>query len=528
MKLNHINLHILLIIAITVLLPTGCIENDIPYPRIQANFLAIEAENLKQAATIDSANCKVKLVLNENADITNVNITSYKITPGATIVGDANFVNGIDLSNPFKVSLRLYQDYEWTISAVQNIDRYFSVANQVGASVIDVPSHRVVAYVSSDADLSSLEVLSMKLGGTSAITTPDLAGNRVDFSKPVTVRIEEFNRYTDWTIYVLIAEKAVTIDRIDAWTNVAWLYGSAEAGKKNGFEYRLASESHWTPVPENWITFDGGNFTGRLIHLEANTDYAARAYSGNEYSPEIYFTTGDLADIPNSSFDNWHQSGKIWNPWAVDAISFWDTGNKGATTLGQSNSVPSDDIPSGLTGKVAKLETKFVGIASVGKLAAGNLFSGQYYATDGTNGILKFGREFTERPTKLTGYMKYNCATISHSNDEYAHLKGRPDTATIYMILADWPEPYEIRTNPNNRQLLDLDSPEIIAYGALEWGATVDQYTPFEIILDYRDTGRRPRYILIVSSASKYGDFFTGGNGSILYVDDFKLHYDYD
>ena len=76
--------------------------------------------------------------------------------------------------------------------------------------------------------------------------------------------------------------------------------------------------------------------------------------------------------------------------------------------------------------------------------------------------------------------------------------------------------------------MLDLNSPEIIAYGALEWGETISDYIPFEIELEYRDTARRPRYIVIVSSASKYGDFFTGGEGSVLCVDDFKLHYDYE
>lgn len=527
MKNSIINIYLALLGAVSVML-SSCIENDIPYPRIQANFLSMTAENLKQSAVIDSLNCKIMLVLNEKADIKNVKITSYSITPGASIVGDVNITNGLDLSMPYNVTLQLYQDYEWTISAVQNIERYFTVANQVGASSIDVAAHRVVAYVSSETDLSAVKVSSIKLAGETSEIKPNIENSVVDFTEPVVVEVEEFGRIQEWTIYVLIAEKSVSLERVDPWTQVAWLYGSAEVGKKNGFEYRREDVAEWASIPENWVTHDGGSFVGRLIHLEPNCKYVARAFSDNEYSPEVYFETGSIALLPNASYDNWHQSGKVWNPWAADGQSFWDTGNKGAATLGQSNSVPTDDIPQGLTGKAAKLETKFVGLASVGKLAAGNLFSGQYYATDGTNGILKFGREFTERPTKLTGYMKYNCTTISHSNNEYTHLKGRPDTATVYMILADWAEPFEIRTNPANRQLLDLSSSEIIAYGAMQWGETVSEYTPFEIELEYRDTARRPRYVVIVSSASKYGDFFTGGNGSVLCVDDFQLHYDYE
>jgi hypothetical protein len=36
-----------------------------------------------------------------------------------------------------------------------------------------------------------------------------------------------------------------------------------------------------------------------------------------------------------------------------------------------------------------------------------------------------------------------------------------------------------------------------------------------------------PTYLIVVCSASKYGDYFTGGAGSVLYVDDFSLEYDY-
>ena len=76
--------------------------------------------------------------------------------------------------------------------------------------------------------------------------------------------------------------------------------------------------------------------------------------------------------------------------------------------------------------------------------------------------------------------------------------------------------------------MFDYNAPEIIAYGALEWGHSVEEYTAFDIELNYRDTQRQPRYILVVGSASKYGDYFTGGNGSVLYIDDLKLHYDYE
>ena len=67
----------------------------------------------------------------------------------------------------------------------------------------------------------------------------------------------------------------------------------------------------------------------------------------------------------------------------------------------------------------------------------------------------------------------------------------------------------------------------MVAYGKIEYGETISQYIPFEFELDYRSTSRIPKYILITASASKYGDYFTGGAGSVLYLDDLELLYDY-
>ncbi len=67
----------------------------------------------------------------------------------------------------------------------------------------------------------------------------------------------------------------------------------------------------------------------------------------------------------------------------------------------------------------------------------------------------------------------------------------------------------------------------MIAYGSMALGETVSSWTPLNIPLTYRSTSRVPKYILVVCSASKYGDFFVGGAGSILTIDDLKLEYDY-
>ena len=67
----------------------------------------------------------------------------------------------------------------------------------------------------------------------------------------------------------------------------------------------------------------------------------------------------------------------------------------------------------------------------------------------------------------------------------------------------------------------------MVAYGRFQSGDAIPEYIPFEIELNYTSTSRVPRYILITASASKYGDYFTGGAGSVLYLDDLELLYDY-
>ena len=506
---------------------TGCIENNIPYPHIQVNFSSISIAGSERPAAIDSVGRTVTAYLSEDTDIYSVVVDGFTLNPPTGVWADsATFLNGVDLSEPVTTQLALYQEYDWTFNAVQTITRYFTVEQQIGASVIDVPGRRVVANVSDQAPLSALTVTSIKLGAPSAVMTPDLAGEKVDFTEPVTVTLTNHGRSEEWTIYVLPTETTVTTGSVDAWSCVAWLYGSGQEGKDNGFEYRQADSETWIKVPESMLTVDGGDISARLTGLKPLTSYEARAYCEGDYGDVIPFTTQATEQLPNSDFSSWWLNGKVWNPWAEGGSPFWDTGNTGATTLGSSNTYPSDDTPTG-TGRSACLSTKFVGIGIIGKLAAGNIFAGSYVATDGTNGILSFGRPWTLRPTRLKGWFKYHSAPISSVTSGFEDLKGEPDTGIVWIALIDSDDPYEIRTNPSKRQLFDPQGPEVIAYGKVEWKSDVDEWTQFEITLDYVSTSRVPRYLLCTASASALGDYFTGGNGSVLMLDDFELLYDY-
>ena len=505
----------------------GCIENDIPYPRIQQDILSLAVDGESAKAAIDRQKLTATVYLGEETDPADVSFSEYTYTEGAH--SSVNLLEGsYDMTSPLKVTLSLYQDYTWTISAVQEIERYFTIEGQIGETVIDTAGRRVILSVPSTADMESLRVESVKLGPAGRTSMlPDInAGQKLDFSSPMHVAVSYFGRTEDWTIYVEETEAVVTTTQADAWVNVVWVYGAGPADADNGFQYRRAGTDEWTAVPQEFMGGTGGAFRAYIPHLLPLTEYEVRAVSGEHTGNTIAVTTGVAMPLPDASFDQWWLNGKVYCPWPDGGTSWWDTGNTGASTLGQSNVTPSDNTPGGV-GMSAKLETRFVGIGAIGKLAAGSIYAGTFVKVDGTNGILDFGRPWEARPTKLRGYYNYSPALINYASSEFQHLLNRPDSCQIWLAVTDMAAPFQIRTNPKNRQLFDPDDPSVIAYGEMVRGASTEGWKEFEVKLEYRDTSRRPKYLLVVAAASKYGDYFTGGAGSVLYVDDFSLDYDY-
>ena len=66
--------------------------------------------------------------------------------------------------------------------------------------------------------------------------------------------------------------------------------------------------------------------------------------------------------------------------------------------------------------------------------------------------------------------------------------------------------------------------PGIIAYGRVAVSEDTEGFINFEMPLEYRST-RKPTKIVIVASSSALGDYFTGGRGSVLHLDEFEFVY---
>ena len=133
----------------------------------------------------------------------------------------------------------------------------------------------------------------------------------------------------------------------------------------------------------------------------------------------------------------------------------------------------------------------------------------------------------------MKGYFDYKPEIINKYFANKPEMEGKVDICQIQVFLTDWETQFRINTKEST--FVDVENdPNIIAYGKLESNvntSTKDNlvngyYEPFTIKLDYRDLTRKPTMIVIVAAASKYGDYFTGGLGSTLYVDEFSFVYD--
>ena len=534
------------------LLASCAIENDIPYPIKEASIESIEVEgqrgteeNVFTAATINKTARTATLYVNDSVDITKLKITRLKITADAELIPDsaacvnyAKFPNTgfasldsiptssntrMDFSSPVNFTLRTYQDYIWKVTVNQIVQRDIEVEGLV-RTVIDENSRNVIIYVGSDQDLTNLNVTKLNLGGEYGKVSPDPTSIK-DYSSPVKFNVQRsWEEYSyEWTVFVYNDDSGSTGGSADVFpmTTRAILKGSIQSGKKPEIEYAKQSDSSWKSVPSSDISVSGTSFTATLSGLSASTTYKYRVSVDGTAGSEQRFRTVAAVALENGKLENWSQDGKVWYPNASDADPFWGTGNPGAASFIGNLTEPTDES---ISGKAALLETK----NAIIKLGAGNLFTGDFQL-DGLNGLLHFGRPFTSFPTALRLYYKYTSTTINMIGDnvgDLASMKGESDICHIYIALSDKSEPYEIRNNPSKRQLFDKDDANIIAYGEFSSNQSTSSYKQIEIPLEYRYTNRTPKYIIIVASSSKYGDYYIGGVGSKLWLDEMELVYE--
>lgn len=527
------------IFLLAALLACGCIHNDIPVKEIDGAITLVEA--VGATAKIDPLERRVTLLLDERCDICNVEITKVEFND-ATVVPSVELKGVHDLKNPLRVTLKTGIEKIWTIAAEQEITRYFTISGQIGAAFIDDVNHRVVLKVNGSMDRKALDILSIKLGPEGLASYSPDPSTIHDFSNGAEIEVTCHGRRENWTIYVEKSETVVEFLSIEPWTCVAWLKASAIAGAENGFRYRKRGEQEWIEVPD--VLHEEGEFSAALDSLQPLTEYECMAYCGEEQTAVESFTTEEARQLPNGGFETFsHAESDKYFSFYDPASSqeqlrskWWGSGNKGSTTVGSSYTITMPDTEVFAEGKASiRMESRYVVI----KFAAGNVFSGEYSRTIGTSGgVVRFGRPFTQRPRKLTFMVKYKCGKISEKTlgefPEGDVVKvGDNDRAAVWIALGTWDykkyggnaeSPIEINTT-DKASFFNPDGPDVVAYGRFLTAESIDEWTRIEIPLEYRNKFVQPTHIIVSCAASLLGDYFTGSDESVLWVDDFRLEY---
>lgn len=566
---------IFLLIAVVFV---GCdIKEEIPYPVVYGQITEFVVNGQctvdgqpTESATIDRNTRTVTLNVSDTVNLANLRVrkiglagTTYNpdvdykevpaLFPDSTVCSnyalfpktafDASKDNRdfrMDFTNEVKFVVHTYQDYEWTVKVNQIIEREIEVENQVGDAVIDADTKNVIIYVNRSQGLRSVRVKKFVLGGRHGAVSPDpTTYDTFDFYNLRRFAVKTgWGELQEWKVMVFHTDaKIEPTASVLARNHTATIYGDKPNDVTPKIEYKESAAYDWKSVAEADIEMTSTSYTATIKGLRPAMQYQYRVSFGEETLETKEFNTVALQHLPNTSFDDWNvdpSNSKLYCPWAAGGTSFWDTGNRGATTVGSSNSVPTDDTSTG-SGKAAYLESKYIVI----KFAAGNIFTGKYLKTDGTNGVLGFGRPFTAFPSKLTFDYKYKSEPITRCGDKnYEYLKGRPDSCNVYVALwhigeGEYEEyqgdkyPIVIRTEPGvNQNLFDPNDPRVIAYGQFTQGNTVENWTTETINIKYKNTMVEPTHILVVASSSKFGDFFTGGVGSTMVLDNMKLIYE--
>lgn len=337
----------------------------------------------------------------------------------------------------------------------------------------------------------------------------------------------------------------------NAWSHIAYLKAenvTASSGTDISilkFQYKLktANDKAWADVTtEKKEETENETYEAKITGLTANTTYQYRLVNEDESfeTTASEFTTETEIALQNGNFDAWstiETEGLIGKkqsayPNASASIKFWDTSNAGANFLSVKNPTQGTTEDVHTTGENAKA-AKLTSVVN-GAFAAASLYTGTFGSIDFSSfgATLTFGQSFSARPIILKGFYKYKPVNVDNVGDnlpaDATVSEGQPDQCSIYIALAK--KSYLINNKDENSFIKFADDPNIIAYGELPSGAATegDDYVEFNIPLKYKKESfdEKPTHIIIVCSASKYGDYMTGGEGSTLYLDDFKLVYD--
>ena len=343
------------------------------------------------------------------------------------------------------------------------------------------------------------------------------------------------SRKVIWNI--VASDATVVTDEIipyEVWTSKATLRGTVTTALESvpKIRYRAKNTADWTTVEATLVE---KAFSKEITGLTPGTTYEYQAMDGEKASSvTCEFTTETTFQPENAGFEYVSGSCPLWI-YGEGQSMWWDSGNKGSSTA--SKNITTQDGTIHVEGNYS---LKLASTSIVGTFAAGNVFSGKFLGTESlTKGILGWGRPCTSRPTALKVWVRYTPGSVTTKG---SHIEnGSTDKGIIYVAVGDWKSsdteygaewPVVVRTK--GPSLFNPKDAGTIGYG--EYIFTENYGTDTEtsmkeitIPLDYEGYGgynRKPKSIIIVASASQYGDYYEGSSSSVMWLDDMELIYE--
>lgn len=327
----------------------------------------------------------------------------------------------------------------------------------------------------------------------------------------------------------------------------------------------------------DWTVIDAiddldGTFHADIYGLTPSTEYTYKLLiNGEDKGTPKVITTADAPNLPNASFEyastvSGQSYYKFYDPnCGVEEgmTKFWGSGNgedgepggvAGSASMGVVITEISTDVPSLPEGEISTQSVLAKNGSKMGMLTAGNIFTGDFAElivnlTGNSGGKVNFGRPWSSRPSGLKLYCKYSAGKVDIINGNPGGLTSSDyDRAQIKFAIGTWTQskykgsknsPVQVNTL-DEKTFVDFYTDEntiangdLIIYNdgySVNRGAkvtkTTTEWVEYYIPLDYRKFNEFPTHIIISCSAAQYGDYFTGGSSSQLWLDHFELIYE--
>ena len=348
----------------------------------------------------------------------------------------------------------------------------------------------------------------------------------------------------------------------EIWAAHATVHADVDAAESEGKSVQFAYSSD----NQDWKTVDGindseGTWKADLTGLTPSTAYTYKLMiDGVQIGDALTFTTEAAPNLPNASFEyaslvSGASYYKFYDPSCgiEDGMTmFWGSGN-GEGSEGVNGSASMNIVITYIDTN-DKVDGKQSVLAQTGSmagfLAAGNLFTGQFDGLVGTSGgKVNFGRPWASRPTALKLWCKYKTDKIDIINNNNLGVSTSDyDRAQIKVAIGTWDyrtyggtkaSPIHVNTTDESTFVDFYTDPNTIANGDLiihndgyilnkaeKVTAATDTWVEYVIPLTYRNTNAYPTHIVVSCASSQFGDYFTGNDGSQLWLDAFELIYE--